>query len=734
MSELIGEKPLLKLARFALAAVIALNLATVSIRFLNGLPLGVDSTSHLFRVMLMSKSYQENEYVPRWNPNWYGGTPLFLLYPPLSYYLTFVVSLAGLGPILAYKLVDSTFYLLGPVGVYYLSRNIGVDKRVGILAAFLFSFSPTIVENYLFYDRFPSTVSLPLVCLFIIALCQVLADRRAWLFLIFSGVLFGTILLIHHLSALCAALLGLLLTLAKALMDRKARNLAWSASFLTIIFLIGFSLSSFWLFPFIAASNQFLSNPFYNRNVEFPFVRLSYFSINVATYAFGVAHLGLAMFALWTHSLDSGLKKQFVPITITAMLIGMALFELGEKIAMEPVRILGQGVVVFSLFGLFYVVWRKGRIASDQNLRIHFLEMSFVVLLWLSLGSFALPIVIVPPLSLLWRALDVHRFWLYLSIPMSILSAIGLKQLFVARIRFPVKKNWLLSIFLMGIVLSGGCVKILYATTLNISEFLPYPTANRDIPVGLITYFKADPTYARVLGVRCPLWIYVLPYYTNKPLIDGWYPQEKLLTRLLEINDYRILDLELAGPVEPVDSPNRTRIWRDLILNSRLLAIKWVIVGNVIEETRSGLFNGTHFELDAQFPYQEGTITVYRSSELIEMAELIPSDAGKVALSRDGPDRLTLKLDIRGSPTVVIKEAYFPTWRAVSGGALLDIGKDSDGFITMRVPSGATEIILYHKPVDFTVYYLSAATLVVLLLFVGLNLTRRKILAGRPRL
>jgi len=730
LSEPLAEKTFLKSTRFVLGATIALNLAMVSIRFLDGLPLGVDSTSHLFRVMLMSKSYGENGYVPQWNPDWYGGTTLFLLYPPLSYYLTFAISLVGLDPVLAYKLVDSTFCLLGPVAVYCLARSVGVDKKEGILAAFLFSFSPTTVENYMFYDRFPSVVSLPIVCLFVIALSQALAGRRRLLFLASSGVLFGAVILIHHLSALCAALLGLLLVLARASKHRRPRTLAYHTATVAIAFLIGVLLSSFWVIPFVAASDQLLSNPFYNRNVEFPFIRLSYFSINVTTYAFGVAHLGLAMFALWTHSLDSGSSKRFVPITTAFMLIGMALFESGERIGVAPVRILGQSVVVLSLLSLLYVAWRSSTPTRDKGSQMDFVRLSFAAFLWLSLGSFALPLVALHPLSLIWRALDVHRFWLYLAIPMSILAAIGLGQLLVRKTHLIMRRHWFLLVVLMGIVLSGGFVKVLYATTQNISEFLPYPTANRSIPAGLITYFRSDPTYARVLAVRCPLWVYVLPYYTNKPLIDGWYPQEKLLKHLLEINDYRIVDLESAGPVKP-ESPNRTRIWKDLMLKSRLFAIKWVIVGKVAEDTRSSLFNGTHFELDAQFPYEEETISVYRSSEPIEMAELIPPYTGKVVLSRDGPDVLALRLDIRIDSTVLIKEAYFPTWRATSEGAPLKITQDSEGFMTIRVSSGVTEVKLYHNAVDFRTYYLSAATMGVLLLLIGLDLTKRRIHVGR---
>lgn len=717
--------------RLTLMAIVAINLVTVSTRFLNGLPQGVDSTSHLFRVMLMSKSYQEDGYVPQWNPDWYGGTMLFVLYPPLSYYLTFALSQAGLGPILAYKVVDSTFYLLGPVAVYYLARNMRVDKTASILAALLFSFSPTIIENYLFYDRFPNIISLPLVCLFVVTLSRALTEKRGWLFLIVSGILFGSVILIHHLSALCAALLGLLLAFATSLTHKRVYDATRPFAILAVALSIGLLLSSFWFFPFITSLNQFLDNPFYNRNVEFPFIRLSYFSLNVATYAFGIAHLSLSLFALSMDSHESRPGKRQVLIPIAAMLAGMALFESGEKIAIEPAKFLGQGIVVLSLFGLVYSVLQSSRKAKDQNLRTCFLKMSFVIFFWLSLGVFALPFFDLPPLSWLWRALDVHRFWLYLAIPMSILSVMKLQRVLGMSIPSLRKVSWLPAVALMAIIISGGCAKIVYATTHDVSEFLPYPLVNKEIPGELVAYFESDPTYGRVLALRCPLWIYVLPYYTNKPLIDGWYPQDKLLKRLLEIDDYRILDLESAGPVRPEESPNRTMTWRRLILDSEVLAIGWVIVGAVPEEVRTDLFRGTQFKLDAHFRYEDGMMTVYRSLKPAKMTELDPPDAGEVILKRDGPDRLMLKLSVRGSPTLIIKEAYFPTWRAVSNDTPLNIRKNAEGFMTIVIPLGATEIEVYQKPADPTLYYISVTALVTLLLTVVLVFAQRRVLARR---
>jgi len=722
-----------KLATALFTGAYIFNLAVVSVRFLDGLPLGVDSTSHLFRIMLMTKSYQENGYLPQWNPYWYGGTTFSLFYPPLAFYIALVPSLLGLGPVLAYKLTDAIFFLIGPIAVYYLCREFGLSNTERALAASFFSFSPSVVENYLFYDRFPSTVSLPVVCLFLIVLSRGIRSdckKLKWNLLIISGALFGSIILLHHLTAFCTALLGLLLILSEALVEKRLEILAKRMALLSIVLSIGVALSSFWLFPFIEASGRFLSNPFYNRNVEFPFVRLSYFSINVVTYAFGLAQFLLSLFAIWTCCIVSR-PRRLVPAAFVMMVFGMAMFELGEKIFVDTMRILGQAVVILSLALLTWVITQRHNKSSDHGFQASFVLAWFTAFFWISLGSFALPFVALSPFSRFWRTLDVHRFWLYLTVSMSILSAIGLKRILRIRVSIPRIKLRVIVTLLVGIAIASGCVKVAYTVTHNVSEFLPYPLLNSAPPKQLVDYFRSDQMYARILALRCPFWVYVLPYYTGKPLIDGWYPQEKLLSRILQINDYRILDLESAGPVDPEDSPNRTRTWKALIGDSRLLAIKWVIVGSIAEETRSKLFEGTDFKLDVQFPYQQGTIAVYRTSGPAEIVEMIPSDSGKATFERAGTDRITVKLtEVRGAPTVVVKEAYFPTWHATSNGLPIEVCVDSEGFIVLKPPEGASEITLQQKQDSAYTFYSFNATMLGLLLSLAIINARGRIRRG----
>ncbi|KON26462.1 hypothetical protein AC481_07130, partial [miscellaneous Crenarchaeota group archaeon SMTZ-80] len=104
-----------------LLLVFFINLIIISPRFIDGLPLGIDSTSHLCKILFMYKSFYNFGHIPNWNPDWYCGTPFLLLYPPLSYFMVFFLSLITQNPILSYKIIDAFFYLIASFSLYFLA-------------------------------------------------------------------------------------------------------------------------------------------------------------------------------------------------------------------------------------------------------------------------------------------------------------------------------------------------------------------------------------------------------------------------------------------------------------------------------------------------------------------------------------------------------------------------------------------------------------------------------------
>jgi len=129
------------------------NVVVILPRLLPGVPTGVDTASHLYKVMLSYKSYLHSDGIPFWTPDWYAGTPIGILYSPLSYLLALPVAFISSDPILAYKLVESAFYVVTPLTIYFLARELELSRLEATMALLLFSLTPAVIENHVFYDK-----------------------------------------------------------------------------------------------------------------------------------------------------------------------------------------------------------------------------------------------------------------------------------------------------------------------------------------------------------------------------------------------------------------------------------------------------------------------------------------------------------------------------------------------------------------------------------------------------
>ena len=114
-------------------------------RLLPGIPQGVDSASHLSKIFFMVKWHDELGYIPSWFPDWYCGTPFLLLYSPLSYFLTFAIANIGIDAINSYKFVDTLFFLVTPIAVFFLGREIKLNIIQASLSALIFVLTPAVI-------------------------------------------------------------------------------------------------------------------------------------------------------------------------------------------------------------------------------------------------------------------------------------------------------------------------------------------------------------------------------------------------------------------------------------------------------------------------------------------------------------------------------------------------------------------------------------------------------------
>ncbi len=649
----------------------------------------------------MYNSYLEHGYIPSWNPDWYCGTPFLLFYPPLSYWIVFLLSLLGLGPILSYKIIDAFFYFVMPFIIYFLALEFNFKKRESAFATLIFALSPVVIGNYLFYDRYPNTMALCLAGLLIIFMHKTLVNRARAKWIIISALLLAGIILTHHLSAAYVALVILMLAVVFSL---NGKVLLKNLGLLSIILILSILVSSFWSIPFLLnAPEQIGNNPFYNRTIDYPYLRLSYFLDNLLTRELGIAHFAIALASIWLFYNKSRFKNRILGNKVFFMiplLAGMGIFELGEILNSNLLIYSAQILVIFAFIFLLYLLiidFRKGTIKSED----FFFLLWFAIFLWLSLGYFAFPLARVPVLSTIWRSLDVHRFWLYLAVPMAILGGKLLNFLFSKR-KFIFR---IITTAILLIMVIGAFIKAGYCLTQEINDQLPYNVSNNFIPQELIDYFKSQEKYGRILAIECPLWIYLLPQYTGIPLVDGWYPQQKLVVPLLNISDYRINDLET--------SDNRVMIWKGLIESYELLGINWIIIKNSNETLVHILMNSSGFSEDIVIEYEEWDLSIFKAKETIKIAEILPIDAAKeIGVTRMIPDRIEMEIsDLRADGILILKEAYYPTWIAKSDDVILNIEKEENGFISVFCPEGLDGLTLFQRPFVDTYFFMTLITL-----------------------
>jgi hypothetical protein len=700
------------------SGIVAAAAVTVP-RFAPGIPMGIDTTSHLYKILFLQYWWKLGVN-PFWSPDWYGGSPALLLYPPLSYYLTAAISMLGVDPVLAYKAVDAFFYVLAPLMIFCLARELGFGRGESALAALFFSLFPEVIENYLFFDRFPTTLAIPIFCTFVIFFHRALTRPTTGFNVLLSILSMSTLLLIHHLSALIAGIVAVLMVLLTA----GAHGLLRQLLKLVVVAAGTLGITAFWLMPFLESYRLFSANGFYNRNVTFPFLRFTYFGFDVVSYLLGIAQFILAAVAVQSIMGRSfGTRIALRPIVFFAPLIaGMALFQAGEILSWSSLEFLGELVVAlsFTAFLAQFVLLPSARRTLAREDGAVLAVIWFILFLWLGLGFYALPVLQLPVINGIWtKTMDVYRIWLYLAVPMSALAARGLLRTAARLVSWrPVSVFVLLFLMIIPVTV-GVALKINYDLNGTVNGVLPYSTANTEIPPQITDYFRNDVSQGRILGINVPFWIYLLPIYVGKPIVDGWYPQTKLVTPLVKINDYRLDDLETAA------TPTvRFHEWQGLLSQAQVLDITWVIIGDN-GTLASTLMAGTGFAEQLRVPYGRVQLVVFK---YLESQSLVDGNVNVTALSRPNPDRISISIQAAGDTTaIVVKEAYFPTWKATADGHTIPVREDNaTGYILLILPAGSQEVMLYQS---FNTLIWNAISIATLVLAVAITIaldSRRK--------
>jgi len=708
-----------------------ISLLISSPRFSEGVPMGVDSSSHVFQVLYLYESFKSTGKIPLWCTYWYCGFPFLLFYPPLSYLLAFTLALAGVSPILSYKIVETSFFVATPFTIYFLARTLNLGRREALVAAFAFNLIPGVMANLIFWDRYPTVAAIPLVALLSAFLIRYLKNEGSK-DLIMTTLTFSLLLLTHHFSAYCAALAALLISASYLLLRRNWETLKRVIKVATFTAAVSSLLAAFWLIPFLGFSNYLSNNPFTNGDVWDSFLppehwdKMLYKFHNLGLMQWLLATYALAFFvACWIDKGHTSPRSRLICSTpslfaLSALLIGplYVCFHPIELILISAVSVIVPTLLISSIRN----IGAEGRFPVVMSFGW------FFIFAWLGFGSHALLFQLIP----YWQRLDTFRFALYACIPECILvgklsSVLASAKTFKEGGRTSASQKPRFSPKIVPFLLvTAMLVANTFVGYFVIADDFSY-RSNGAVSAGVIEYFKKQEDQARILPIRCPEWVFILPLYADKPIVDGWYPQAKVLPLLVDIDDYTLNELSKTYGDDKNESA-RIAIWRTLISEHSLLGIEWVMIPEdviVKNETLSSLLMGGN--QDFQMAAKIDGILIYETKA---SQSLVQTEARLLTSPTWRPDKITIILDTNRSAPIVVKEAYFPEWTIQTNASSAQLTKDDNGFIKIQIApvidSNVYEVnLVYERSYEWHLYLLS--TLAFLSLMIGyITFTWRK--------
>lgn len=193
------------------------------------------------------EALKEGVFYPRWLPlNFWGyGSPTFLLYPPLAYYLVAMVNLFTDSVITAMNVVKFAALFLSGVGIYFLVKEFYPARAALFSAVFSVTLPYNILLMYVF-GSFAAMVSCLWFSPVLLFMYRFFKTGRHG-YLIVSGVCYGGLVLTHLVNAYMFAFVITFYVIYMTVVTGKAGNIVA----LPTVLLTGLSLSAAYILPVI---------------------------------------------------------------------------------------------------------------------------------------------------------------------------------------------------------------------------------------------------------------------------------------------------------------------------------------------------------------------------------------------------------------------------------------------------------------------------------------------------
>jgi hypothetical protein len=193
------------------------------------------------------EALKEGIIYPRWTPLsfWGYGSPSFVLYPPLAFYMTAFFSLFTNSVIAAMNITKLTALFFSAAGMFFLVKEF-YSEKIALLTASFFVVFPYVISNFYLFGGFASVISYMWFSPIFLFSWRYF-EKGQYRNLMYAGACYGALVLTHLINAYMFTFVLIAFIIYMAIVSRRPRALVA----IPIIFLVGFLISSAYILPLI---------------------------------------------------------------------------------------------------------------------------------------------------------------------------------------------------------------------------------------------------------------------------------------------------------------------------------------------------------------------------------------------------------------------------------------------------------------------------------------------------
>jgi len=229
-----------------------------------GVPGWCDNYGHAEKIWFTANYLKEKWQLPRWDPYWACGYPIYQFYPPLSYLIAAIITIILNSFEAGYTITLECGQIIGGALTYLFVRRIIKNRIAGLISGLYFSLCPFFYRYWVLMGAFPNSFgTMVFIPASFLLLEWVKRDSSMLKQIIVGAAVFSFAILTHIFAFLmigCAIIVFWSSNLL--LIKENRRNIEESFKILITLLLsisLALGLMAFWLIPALAMSHRMIT-------------------------------------------------------------------------------------------------------------------------------------------------------------------------------------------------------------------------------------------------------------------------------------------------------------------------------------------------------------------------------------------------------------------------------------------------------------------------------------------